>query len=156
MVRAHVTPVAPEQQARAIAKELRELERDEPGRPRASRLASLVRRSHEQRLLNLAMHAAQLCVDDDPEDPAELLRAYHDPGAELEEQLRPLQDLSDLARYVGHDELHAQADARLVEVARAWLGEATTAELRHRVRTLGSVLGRERADDLRAELDAGR
>lgn len=155
MVKARYKPVTPDQHGRDLARELRALEQDEPGPERAARLASLVRTAHEQRHLNLAMHAAALCLDDDPEDPALLARAYLDDDADPEEQLRCLQDLRDIARYVSRDDLTALADERLLTTARGWLADTTPAELRHRVRTLTSILGRERVDELRDELDAG-
>jgi hypothetical protein len=153
VVRAHYKPVTGEPQARTLAKELRQLEQEPAGPDRARRLAGFVRTAHEQRLLNLAMHAAQLCVDDDPEAPAALIAAYDQPREDDEELLRQLQDLRDLARYISLPELDAHADARLLEVARAWLVDADQAERRHRLRTLTSILGRARVDDLRDELD---
>lgn len=155
MVKARYKPVLPEQHGRDLARELRALEQEEPGAERAQRLASFVRSAHEQRHLNLAMHAAELCLTDDPDDPDLLLRAYLDEGADPEERLRALQDLRDLARYVGRDDLDALADERLVAGASDWMADATEVEGRHRLRTLTSILGRERVDALRDELDAG-
>jgi hypothetical protein len=155
VVKAHYKPVTPEQRGRELTRELRTLEQEEPGPDRARRLASFVRSAHEHRSLNLAMHAAELCLADDPDDPDLLLHAYVDEQADLEEQLRALQDLRDLAGYVGRDDLDALADERLLTTARTWLADATAVERRHRLRTLTSILGRERVDDLRDELDAG-
>ena len=155
MVRARFKPVTPDQSARDLTRELQALEKEEPGRDRAARLAAFVRSAQEQRHLNLAMHAAGLCLDDDPDDPDALVAAYVDEQADLEEQLRSLQDLRDLARYVGRDDLDALADERLIAGARSWLADATPAERRHRLRTLTSILGRERVDGLRDELDPG-
>lgn len=154
MVKARYKPVTPDQHGRDLARELRSLEQEEPGPDRARQLASLVHTAHEQRHLNLAMHAASLCLEDDPDDPALLVSAYLDEDLDGEDRLRRLQDLRDLARYVGRDDLDELADARLEETARTWLTEATVAERRHRLRTLTSILGRERVDDLRDQLDA--
>ena len=153
MVRAHYKPVIGEPPARALAREVRELEQEPPGPDRAQRLAGVVRRAHDERLLNLAMHAAALCVDDDPDAPAALVAAYDQPRDDTEEQLRVLQDLRDLGRYISLPELGALADTRLLEVARGWLVDTDQAERRHRLRTLTSILGRARVDDLRDELD---
>lgn len=155
MVRARYTPVTPEQHGRDLARELRALEQDEAGPERAARLATLVQTAHEQRHLNIAMHAAGLCLADDPDDPRLLARAYLDDQEPLEEQLRRLQDLRDLARYVDRGDLDAWADERLLATARTWLADTTPAELRARVRTLTSILGRERVDALRDELTTG-
>ena len=154
MVKAHYKPVTPEQRGRELARELRALEQEEPGPERAHRLASFVRSAQEHRSLNLAMHAAELCLADDPDAPAALLDAYVDEQADLEEQLRALQDLRDLAGYVGRGDLDALADERLLAAARTWLADATEVERRHRLRRLTSILGRARVDDLRDELDA--
>ena len=156
MVRARFKPVTPDQRLRDLTKEFRTFERDEPGPERAARLASFVRAAHEQRQLNMAMHAAQLCLQDDPSDPDLLVRAYLDPDEGTEDRLRALQDLRDLARYVGRDDIDELAERELDTTARAWLSGASEAEQRHRLRTLGSIFSRERLDDLRDELAGGR
>lgn len=155
MVRARYKPVTPDQHGRDLARELRSLEQEEPGVDRARQLASIAHTAHEQRHLNLAMHAASLCLEDDPDDPSLLVSAYLDvDAADGEDRLRRLQDLRDLARYIGRDDLDELADARLEETARVWLTEAGVAERRHRLRTLTSILGRARVDDLRDQIDA--
>jgi hypothetical protein len=155
VVRARFKPVTPDQRLRDLTKEFRGFEREEPGPERAERLASFVRSAHEHRQLNMAMHAAQLCLDDDPDAPDLLVRAYLGVDEPTEDRLRSLQDLRDLARYVGRDDIDRLADDELLRTARSWLADATEAERRHRLRTLASVLPRERVDDLRDELADG-
>lgn len=155
MVRARFKPVTPDQRLRDLTKEFRAFEREEPGPERAARLASFVRTAHEHRQLNMVMHAAQLCLQDDPDDPDLLVRAYFDVDEHIEERLHSLQDLRDLARYVARDDIDRLADEELLRTARAWLAGATAAERRHHLRTLASVLPRERVDDLRDELADG-
>ncbi len=156
MVRARFKPVTPDQRLRELSKEFRDFEREDPGPERAERLASFVRSAHEHRQLNMAMHAAQLCLDEDPDAPDLLVRAYHAADEPPEDRLRALQDLGDLARYVDRGDIARLADDHLTETARAWLTDATEVERRHRLRTLASVLPRERVDDLRDELAGGR
>lgn len=156
MARARFKPVTPDQRLRELTKEFREFEREPAGPERAERLASFVRSAHEHRQLNMAMHAAQLCLEDDPDDPALLVGAYLIDEEPSEDLLRSLQDLGDLGRYVGREDVARLADERLDEAARGWMLAATEAEQRHRLRTLGSILPRERVDDLRDELAGGR
>ena len=154
MARPRFSPVTPPRRDRDLAKELRELEREEPGPERARRLASFARETHERRQLNLAMIAARLCLEDDPDDPALLVAAYVVDGAVDEERLRALGDLRDLARYVGRGDIGQIATDRLAGDARAWVTDVEEADRRHRLRTLASILPREQVDDLRDELDA--
>lgn len=156
MVQARFKPVTPDQRLRELSKEFKGFEREESSPERAARLASFVRSAHYHRQLNMAMHAAQLCLEDDPDAPDLLVGAYLDADEPPEERLRSLQDLTDLARYVGREDIRELADARLQETARSWLAGANEAEQRHRLRTLSSIFSRERVDGLRDELAGGR
>ena len=142
------------QRIRELRKELRRLEtKEEPGPERAALLAGLVRAAHEARQLNMAMHAAQLCLEEDPDPPSLLVAAYvTDDLTEPEERLRTLVDLEDLGRYVGEESMREWASGRIDEEARAWVRDATEQEQRHRLRTLTSLVSQEFADQLRDEL----
>jgi hypothetical protein len=151
MVNAPYKAVAPDQRARDLAKELTALEKDEPGPDRAARLAPLVRAAHAERQLNLAMHAAALCLAEDPDPPALLIDAYaldEDP----EERLRTLGDLRDLARYVDRPDLGTYAEGQLRSEAMAWVRAGEEHERRHRLRTVQSATSRAVADEIRDEL----
>jgi hypothetical protein len=148
-------PVTPDQRVRDLRKEFRNFEKEEPGPDRAARLAGFVRGAHDQRQLNMAMHAAALCLDEDPDAPALLVEAYVDADAPLEEQLHTYGDLRDLARYLDRQDIVATADARQRSVARDWVADADDGERRYRLRTVKSAISREAADDIRDELDAG-
>ena len=151
MVNAQFKPVAPNQRARELTKELTALQREEAGPERAARLATLVRAAHHERQLNLAMHAAALCLEEDPEAPALLIEAYatdEDP----EERLRTLGDLRDLARYVDRPDLVAFADRQLKSEAFEWVRAGEEHERRHRLRTVQSATNRTVADQIRDEL----
>lgn len=155
MAGARYRPVTPDQQRRELTRGLRDAERLEPGPARAETLAPLVREAHAARMLNLAMHAAQICIDDDPDAPTLLIDAYQLPDGDGEERLRAMDDLADLGRYLGRGDLRELAEQRRADVARRWVSEADPAELRQRLRTVTSVLGRRFADDLRDELGTG-
>lgn len=157
MVRPRFKPVTPDQRIRELRKEFRQLQtKVEPGPERAEQLAAFTRAAHEERQLNMAMHTAQLCLEEDPEPPALLISAYlPEELDETEERLRALVDLADLGRYVGSDALRAYADEHIGRDARTWVRDASEAEQRHRLRTLTSMLGRETADAIRDELRFG-
>lgn len=152
VVQARYKPVTPDQRLRELTKEFRGFDREEPGPERAERLATFVRAAHRERQLNMVMHAAQLCLDEDPDDPSLLVAAYLDPDEPPEDRLRSMSDLEDLARYVGRPDVGEVASQRLADGARAWVAEATDVERRHRLRTLTSLVSRRFADDLRDEL----
>ncbi|GGI02591.1 hypothetical protein [Egicoccus halophilus] len=151
MVNANLKPVAPDRRARDLAKELTALEREPAGAERAERLAVLVRSAHTERQLNLAMHAAAQCLDDDPDAPALLIDAYAG-DTDPEECLRTLSDLRDLARYVDRPDLVAFADRRMHEEALAWVRDGEEHDRRHRLRTVQNAAGRAVADAIRDEL----
>lgn len=155
MARTRYTPVDPAQVIRELRKEMRRLEtKEEPGPERAALLAGLVRDAHVARQLNMAMHAASLCIEEDPDPPSLLIGAYvTDDLTDPEERLRTLVDLEDLGRYVDNAELREWVDERLGTEARAWVRDANEQERRHRLRTLTSMVGREFADTIRDELE---
>jgi hypothetical protein len=153
VVRTRYKPVTPDQRVRDLRKEFRGFDKEEPGPDRAARLAAFARAAHDERQLNMAMHAAQLCLDDDPDDPTLLVETYRNGGSDPEEQLRSLSDLQDLARYIDRPDVTAEADRLLLEQARAWVTGADESERRYRLRTLTSMCGRAFADGLRDELE---
>lgn len=153
MVRATYKPISPDQRVRDLRKEFRGFEKEEPSPDRAARLAAFARAAHDDRQLNMSMHAAQLCLEDDPDAPALLVAAYAGDGADPEEQLRSVTDLKDLARYIDRPDIVTHADELLATRARAWVADADDTERRHRLRTLTSMIGREFADDLRDEVE---
>lgn len=142
------------QRIRQLRKEMRQLEtKQEPGPERAALLAGLVRAAHEERQLNMAMHAASLCLDEDPDPPAMIVGAYlTDDLTDTEERLRTLVDLRDLGRYVGDEAIRQLADDRLASESRAWVRDGSEQEQPHRLRTLTSMLGQDAADAIRDEL----
>lgn len=154
MVRPRFKPVTPDQRIRELRKEFRQLQNKvEPGPERAEQLAAFTRAAHEERQLNMAMHTAQQCLEEDPSPPELLIAAYlpeelDDP----EERLRALVDLQDLARYVDAAELRTYADERIDQEARAWVKGASEADQRHRLRTLASMVDQRFADTIRDEL----
>jgi hypothetical protein len=146
-------PVSSEQRIRDLRKEFRTLDTEPPGPERAERLATFTRAAHDDRQLNMAMHAAALCLDDDPDAPTLLVSAYSEPDADPETQLATYDGLRDLARYVDRPDVAAIAEERLGAVARAWVATAEPSERRYRLRTIQSLTSRATADALRDEFD---
>lgn len=144
-------PVTPDQRIRDLRKEFKALEKEEPGPQRAPRLAEVARTAHADRQLNMAMHAAELCLAEDP-NPPELLVAAYRIDADGEEHLQALADLRDLARYVDRPDVVEIADHHLESAARAWVVAGDEGERRYRLRSVQSLTSRELADRLRDEL----
>jgi hypothetical protein len=157
VVRARYKPVTPDQRIRDLRKEFGGFDKEEPGPDRAARLAVFARAAHDERQLNMAMHAARLCLEDDPDAPALLVDAYRvdaeDTTVDDEERLRSYVDLADLARYVDRPDVVDLAEGMLREGARAWVAAGDDQERRHRLRTLASMVDRAFADDLRDEVE---
>jgi hypothetical protein len=156
VVRARYKPVTPDQRLRDLRKEFKGFDKEEPGPERAARLAVFARAAHDERQLNMAMHAAQLCLDEDPDAPDLLVAAYRSDQTDVEERLRSYADLKDLARYVDRPDVVTLAEGMITEEARAWLADGDEQEQRHRLRTLTSVVDRAFADGLRDELEGRR
>lgn len=154
MVRPRYKPVTPDQRIRELRKEFKHLEtKVEPGPERAEQLAAFTRAAHDERQLNMAMHTAARCLEEDPGPPDLLVAAYlPDDLTDPEERLRALVDLQDLARYLDVGELRSFAEERIDDEARSWVRGASEAEQRHRLRTLGSMVDQPFADRLRDEL----
>lgn len=157
MVRARTKPVTPDQRIRDLRKEFGGFDKEDPGPERAARLAAFARAAHDERQLNMAMHAAQLCLADDPDEPALLVDAYRadpeDATVDDEERLRSYVDLADLARYIDRSDIVDLAKQELRDEARAWVAAGDDQERRHRLRTLASMVDRAFADDLRDEVE---
>lgn len=157
MVRANFKPVTPDQPIRDLRKDRKALDKEEPGPERAERLASFARQAHDLRELNMAMHAATECLDEDPDAPALLVGAYDNVEAtdddDVEVRLRQLVDLQDIARYLDRDELREVATTRIRDVALSWL-EAAEDE-KAVLRSLTSIFDRAFADELRDTLRFG-
>jgi hypothetical protein len=156
VARARYKPVTPDQRVRDLRKEFKGFEKEEAGPERAARLAAFARAAHHERQLNMAMHAAQLCLDEDPDAPALLVDAYRAPEVDVEERLRSYSDLKDLARYVDRPDVVTLAEELLATDARAWVAAGDDQEQRHRLRTLTSLVSRAFADELRDELAGPR
>ena len=152
MARASGRHTTPDQRVRDLRKQLRTLEVEPPGPERAEHLAALARAAHEERMLNMAMHAASLCLDDDPDDPERLVAVYLAAGRDPEERLHALDDLRDLARYVGRHDISAIAEQHLRQVAQAWVAAGEEPERRYRLRRVQSVASVEVADAIRTTL----
>lgn len=143
-------PVAPDQQIRELRTGLKALQKEEPSPERAERLAAFARAAHDARQLNMAMHTAALCLEEDPDAPALLIAAYEpDPDTDPEEALRAWADLQDLARYVDQPDVRDLADERIRSLAAEWMSDADTTQTRHRYRTLASMFDRRFADEVR-------
>jgi hypothetical protein len=153
VVRSHYKPVTPDQRLRDLRKEFKGFESEEPGADRAARLAAFTRAAHAERLLNMAMQAAAMCLEDDPDAPALLVAAYDEQDDDGEAQLRALDDLRDLARYIDRADIGEIAERELQARSRAWVKAGDEAERRHRLRTVQSVTSREFADRIRDELE---
>ncbi|MFN2557896.1 MAG: hypothetical protein ABR592_13710 [Nitriliruptorales bacterium] len=136
---------------RDLRKELKELEREEPGEKRAERLADFARRAHEERALNKAMHVAQLCLEEDPRAPTLLVAAYTREEA-AEDLLRALSELANLGRWLGRDDLVEIARGRARTLAPDWLDESAGGERRRRLRALASMFGDEFAEHLQGDV----
>ena len=155
-MRARYKPVDPAQRIRELRKELKALQKEEPSADRAERLAAFAREAHEQRQLNMSMHTAQLCLEEDPDAPALLLKAWDTSGMDdPEEILRTHLDLRDLARYVDRQDVQDVADEQIHETAVAWIRDADEVERRHRLRTLTSMVDRAWADGIHDEVRFG-
>lgn len=149
MVRANFKPVTPDQPIRDLRKDRKALDKEEPSPERAGRLASFVRAAHDLRELNMAMHAASECLDEDPDAPSLLVAAYDDPDDahefDVETRLRRLVDLQDLARYLDRDDVRAVADERIRDAAHDFVADADD-DVADRLRVLTSVFDRAFAD----------
>lgn len=152
MVRPRYKPVTPDQRIRELRKEFRALQKEEPSTERAAKLAEFTRSAHAERHLNMAMHTAALCLDEDPDAPDLLVNAYVEAVEDPEERLRAFVDLKDLARYVDRPDLVELSDDRIASEARSWVRAGDETEQRHRLRTLTSMISREFADTIRDEL----
>lgn len=152
MVRARFKPIPPDQRIRELRKEQKAIEKEPPSPERAQRLAALARDAHDERQLNLAMHTAALCLEEDPSAPTLLIEAYLEGVDDGEDYLRTLLDLDDLGRYVSRPDLSEYARGEIDRRAYEWVAEADEAERRHRLRTLTSMFDRAFADDIRDRL----
>lgn len=153
MVNARYKPVTPDRRIRELRKDFKALSEAAPSPDRAARLAAFTRVAHADRQLNMAMHTAQLCLQDDPDAPAMLVAAYLPDGIDRngEAHLRALNDLVDLARYIERPDLRDDATGRVHDVALAWISEASEPERRHRLRSLASMFDRAFVDAIRDE-----
>lgn len=142
-------PVVPDADIRELRKDYKALMKAEPSAEHAADLAPFVRRAHEMRQLNMAMHTGQMCLDEDPSDPDLLVAAYLVDREEVEEGLRDLIDLADLGRYLDRDDVVALANERFDDAAAGWIRDANESEQRHRLRILTAMRDRAYADDLR-------
>jgi hypothetical protein len=149
MVRARFKPVPPDQRIRELRNEFKTFSKDAGAPDRVARLAAFTRAAHDERQLNMAMHTAQLCLDEDPDAPAALVAAYTSNPTDPEHRLRELSDLDDLARYVSRDDIREFCRTEIRTTALDWVRDAGEAERRHRLRTLASMFDRGFADDVR-------
>lgn len=148
----------PDQRIRELRKEFRALQKapEDGDEPRAARLAAFIRAAHEERQLNMAMHAGQLYLEEDADAPNHLIDAYLPPELDdHEDRLRSLADLVDLSRYLEEPDLRSIAERRIDAEALAWVQEGNDGARRHRLRTLASMFDRSFADDIRDRLRFG-
>lgn len=153
MVRPRYKPVSPDKRIRELRKEFKQLrKKEEPGAERAEKLAVFTHAAHAERQLNMAMHTATMCLEEDPDAPEMLVAAYVSEPDDREDLLRRLLDLKDLARYVDDEGLRTYADERFDDEARDWIASGSDGQQRHRLRVLSSLVSREYADTIRDEL----
>lgn len=154
-MRARYKPVNPDKIIRDLRQDFKRLtKKEEPGPERAAELATFARRAHRERQLNMVMHIAQLCLEDDPDAPSLLIGAYElDEDEDPEDRLRAMIDLRDVGRYVDVEEIRVYAQERIEELAPTWVEAGDEAERRHRLRTLASMFDREFADGIRDQLE---
>lgn len=148
-MRARFKPVDPDKQRREMQREFKGFNKSEPSPERTQRLAEFTREAHEERQLNMAMHTAAMCLEDDPDQPALLIAAYADAEDDPEMQLRAWTDLQDLARYIDRPDIAETAKERLRAGAEAWVRQADDAERRQVLRTLANIVDRAFADDVK-------
>ena len=149
-------PRTPDQRVRDLRKEFRAFDDEAPGLDRAARLAGFTRAASEDRHLNMAMHTAALCLEEDPQAPELLIAAYAADTGDEEERLAALSDLRDLGRYIDRPDLAEEAERLLRDGAHAWVEAADQSERRYRLRTVQSLTSREVADDIRDDLQPDR
>jgi len=149
-------PVTPDQRVRDLRKEFRSFDSEEPGPDRAARLAGFTRAAHLERQLNMAMHTATLCLEEDPDAPALLLAAYAADDGDAEARLAALSDLHDLARYLDRPDVGEVSMSLLREGALDWVLAADEGERRYRLRTVQSLTSAAITDGIRDELDRRR
>lgn len=154
-MRANYKPVDPDKRRREMQREFKNFNKLEPGPERAQRLAEFTREAHDDRQLNMSMHTAALCLEDDPDAPDLLVAAYDSGEDDMEARLRSWTDLADLARYIDRPDVAQIARDRLEADAEAWLRGASEADQRVIMRTLASVVDRAFADGLRDRLRFG-
>ncbi len=154
-MRANYKPVDPDKQRREMQREFKNFHKQEPGLERAQRLAEFTREAHDERQLNMAMHTAALCLEDDPDAPALLVAAYDVEDDDMEARLRSWTDLADLARYIDRPDLVELARERLEADAEAWYRQASDADQRVVLRTLASVVDRAFADGIKDRVKFG-
>jgi hypothetical protein len=152
VIRASFKPVPPDQRIREIRKAFKDLAKAEPGTETTERLAAFTRAAHDERMLNMVMHAGQRCLDEDRRAPRALVAAYTPDASDVEEQIRGWLDLVDLGRWLDREDLQKTGRDRAEKTARDWVKKAEPAEARHRLRTIGSALGQQFADVLRDSL----
>lgn len=142
-------PVVPDADIRSLRADHKALLKAEASPEHAADLAAFVRRAHEMRQLNMAMHTGQMCLDEDPDDPDLLVAAYLVDREDDEEALRDRLDLADLGRYLDRPDVVDLAEEGFDALATTWVQGGNDAERRHRLRTLTSMKGRAYADSLR-------
>lgn len=153
-MRPRYKPVNPDKWIRELRKDFKSLRKEDPSPDRAERLAEFTRQAHEVRQLNMSMHTAAMCLEDDPDAPRLLIAAY-EVGDDPEERLRAMVDLEDLGRYIDRPDLVEHARGRIDTDARAWVRDGDEAEQRARLRTLASMRDRAFADTIRDEIQFG-
>lgn len=147
--------VNPDRVIRDLRQEFKKIQKGDPEFTAPAFLADFTRRAHDLRMINKALHTAQLCLEAAPREAAQLLTSSYLEGVEdLEDELRAWAELANLARWLDHGELAEQARDRAGKLAVEWLGEVGGGEQRTRLRELGSMFDEDFADRaLAANLD---
>ncbi len=154
-MRANYKPVDPDKQRREMQREFKNFSKSEPSPERTERLAEFTREAHDERQLNMAMHTAAMCLEDDPDAPTLLIAAYDQDEQDMEVRLRSWTDLADLARYIDRPDIVELANDRLQADAEAWVRAAPETEQRTILRTLASVKDRGFADTIKDKITFG-
>lgn len=146
-------PVDPNKRLRKLRKDFKDLQRDRfgAGKERLERLAEFVREAHDERLINMVLHAAPILLDEDPKSPKRLVDAYLG-SDDIESVLEGVKELESLAGWIGREDISTLARETATELAPKWVAEADPGERRRRLRDLGSWFGRAFADDVRDQV----
>lgn len=147
-------PVNPDKIIRDLRKEFKKIQKGDPEFTSPEQLADFAHRAHHVRMINKAMHVADLCLQAAPDRALGLLTdAYLDgTDGDDEDRLRAFAELVNLGRWMDYDELVDRSLETARKLAPGWIGAVNGSERRTRMRDLASMFGDDFADAALAEL----